>query len=178
MNRDESEQVALAVVEDRRNNTAQFDLAYIDVDGQEILAAFDSCSSTTLIHRELTEEENIKVEKTTDDSKIAGIGGVATGKVVSLILCDREGRQIKINASVVDEIATLKKKDKDKFELLTRESADEVKRIKCYENITKENFQQVPGGKIKMLLGQDIGGDSSLKKYQPINAASKFQNIG
>ena len=61
MNRDESEQVALAVVEDRRNNTAQFDLAYIDVDGQEILAAFDSCSSTTLIHRDLTEEEKIKV---------------------------------------------------------------------------------------------------------------------
>ena len=32
MNKNESEQVALAVVEDRRNNTAQFDLAYIDVD--------------------------------------------------------------------------------------------------------------------------------------------------
>ena len=70
MNRNESEQVALAVVEDRRNNTAQFDLAYIDVDGQEILAAFDSCSSTTLIHRELTEEGNIQVERTTENSKL------------------------------------------------------------------------------------------------------------
>ena len=159
MNKNESEEVALAVVEDRRNNTAQFDLAYIDVDGQEILAAFDSCSSTTLIHRELTEEEKIKVEKTNDDSKINGIGGMASGKVVSLILADKDGRKIKVNASVVDEIATLKKKDKNKFELLTKESADAVRRIKGYENITKENFQQVPGGKIQMLLGQDIGGD-------------------
>ena len=49
----ESEKVALAVVEDRRQNLAQFDLAYIDVNGHEILAAFDSCSSTTLIERGL-----------------------------------------------------------------------------------------------------------------------------
>ena len=31
--------------------------------------------------------------------------------------------------------------------------------MKGYENVTKENFQQVPGGKIQMLLGLDIGGD-------------------
>ena len=94
-------------VEDRRNNTAHFDLAYIDVDGQEILAAFDSCSSTTLIHRELTDEGNIQVERTTENSKIAGIGGIANGKIVFLILSGRDGRQIKINASIVDEIATI-----------------------------------------------------------------------
>ena len=112
MNGDESEQVALAVVEDRRNDSAQFDLAYIDVDGQEILAAFDSCSSTTLIHRELTEEEKIKVEETKDGSKISGIGGVTKGRVVSLELSNKSGTRIKISASVVDEIATLKKKNK------------------------------------------------------------------
>ena len=50
MSKDESEQVAVEVVEDRTNNVAQFDLAYIDVNGQEVLAAFDTCSSTTLIH--------------------------------------------------------------------------------------------------------------------------------
>ena len=44
MDRSELDQVTLAVVEDRRGNMAQFDLAYIDVDGHEILAAFDSCS--------------------------------------------------------------------------------------------------------------------------------------
>ena len=79
MSRNESEQVTLAVVEDRRNNMAQFDLAYIDVEGHEILAAFDSCSSTTLIHRELTEEGDIQVERTTENSKIAGIGGTTDG---------------------------------------------------------------------------------------------------
>ena len=56
INTNASEQVALAVVEDRRDNLAQFHLAYIDIDGHEVLAAFDSCSSTTLIERELTEE--------------------------------------------------------------------------------------------------------------------------
>ena len=89
MNRDEAEQVALVVVEDRRNDTAQFDLTYKDVDGQEILASFDSCSSTTLIHRELTEEEKIRVEETKGDSKINGIGGVAKGRLVSLELSDK-----------------------------------------------------------------------------------------
>ena len=38
--------------------------------------------------------------------------------------------RIRINASVVDEIATLKKKDKARFDLLTEESAEEKSR--CY----------------------------------------------
>ena len=54
------EKIALAVIEDRRENLAQFDLAYIDVNGHEILAAFDSCSSTTLIERELSENKKIQ----------------------------------------------------------------------------------------------------------------------
>ena len=78
---------------------------------------------------------------------------------MSLELSNRYGTRIRINASVVDEIATLKKKDKARFELLTEESAEEVKHIEGYENVTKENFQQVPGGKIQMLLGLDIGND-------------------
>ena len=51
-----TEQVTLGVTEDRRENMSQFDLAYIDVDGQEVLAAFDSCSTATLLLRELIEE--------------------------------------------------------------------------------------------------------------------------
>ena len=47
--RKETEQVTLGVTEDRRENTSQFDLAYIDVSGQEVLAAFDSCSKATLL---------------------------------------------------------------------------------------------------------------------------------
>ena len=158
-NLDKSEQVALMVVEDRRNNVAQFDLAYVDIDGEEILAAFDSCSSTTVIHRELVDEERIKVIKTQDKSDIKGIGGTAKGKVVTMDLTNRYGTRIRINASVVDEIATLKKKDRTRFELLTEESADEVKRLEGYKDITKDNFQQTPGGKIQILLGLDVGND-------------------
>ena len=58
-----------------------------------------------------------------------------------MILSGRDGRQIKINASIVEEIATIKKKDKNRFEMLTKESADAVRRIKCYENVTENNFQ-------------------------------------
>ena len=43
--------------------------------------------------------------------------------------------------------------------MLTEESADAVKKIRGYENVTKNNFQRVPGGKIQMLLGLDIGRD-------------------
>ena len=160
MDKEEPEQVALAVVEDRRKNISQFDLAYIDVDGQEVLAAFDTCSTTTLIHRELVEGGKIKVTETQDDAEISGIGGVTKGRVVTLELFNRSGTmKIIIKASVVDEITTLRKKDKNRFDLLTRESVDAIKHKKGYEDVTKENFQQVPGGKIQMLLGQDIGQD-------------------
>ena len=110
-------------------------------------------------HTPRTDRGNIEVQRSTENSKIASIGGIANGKIVSLILSGRDGRQIKINASIVDEIATLKKKDKNRFEMLMRESADAVRRIKGYENVTENNFQQVPGGKIQMLLGLDIGRD-------------------
>ena len=123
-----TKQVALAVVEDRRNNLAQFDLAYIDINGHEVLAAFDSCSSTTLIERELMEEKDLQFEKTNEKSKIAGIGGTTDGKVVSLVLSSRDGRQIKINASIVEEIATIKKKDINRFKQATKESANAVKK--------------------------------------------------
>ena len=36
------EQVALTIIEDRRKNLSQFDLAYIDVGGEDVLAAFNT----------------------------------------------------------------------------------------------------------------------------------------
>ena len=63
------EHTTLVVVEDRRNNEAQFDLAYTNIDGVEILTAFDSCSNTTLIHKELISEGKIQVLKT--EEKVA-----------------------------------------------------------------------------------------------------------
>ena len=49
----------------------------------------------------------------------------------------------------------LQKKHEDRFSQLTRESADALKKKKGFERVTEENFQQVPRGKIQMLLGQN-----------------------
>ena len=46
----ETKEVAFRVTEDRRRNTSQVDTGYVN--GQEVLAAFDSCSTLTLIHHE------------------------------------------------------------------------------------------------------------------------------
>ena len=87
---EESEQVTLGVTEDRRKNMSQFDLAYIDVSGQEVLAAFDICSTTTLIYRELIDEGKLEVINTSINSNVNGIGGVAKGKVVEVKLHTRK----------------------------------------------------------------------------------------
>merc|ERR1711873_399062 len=47
---DEIERTTLLVVEDRRNNEAQFDVAYTNIDAKKILTTFDSGSNATLIH--------------------------------------------------------------------------------------------------------------------------------
>ena len=139
----------------------------------EILTAFDSCSNTTLVHKELVDEGRINVIKTQDSSNIKGIGGTTKGKVVTMDLTNRHGTRIRINASVVDEIATLKKKDKARFDLLTEESAEEVRRQEGYENITKNNFQLVPGGKIQMLVGLDVGNDFFPKEISTFRSGLK-----
>ena len=99
----ETNQVTLGITEDRRKNISQFDLAYIDVGGEEVLAAFDSCSTATLIHRELIDEGKLKVTETSSSSNINGIGGVAKGKVVEIKLESRnKDKSIVINTTVVD----------------------------------------------------------------------------
>ena len=102
----------------------------------------------------------MKVTEDTDDAEINGIGGVAKGRVVELNLESRTGvKTIVIKATVVDEIMNLRKKHENRFSLLRKENADALKKKKGFEKVTKENFQQVPGGKIQMLLGQNIGQD-------------------
>ena len=103
-------------MEDRRNNEAQFDLAYADIDGEEILTAFDSCSNTTL---------------------------------------------------------TIKNKDKERYEKLKYESAEEVERVKGYESAIADNFQLVPGGKIQLLLGLDVGNDFFPKEISTFRSGLK-----
>ena len=110
----ETEQVTLGVTEDRNENTSQFDLAYIDVSGQEVLAAFDSCSTVTLLLRELIEEGKIEIKETPNRSKINGIGGAARGELVEIKLYSRnKERCIVITAAIVDEIMRLRPKDED-----------------------------------------------------------------
>ena len=146
---EETEQVTLGVTEDRRKNISQFDLAYIDISGEVVLAAFDSCSTSTLIHRELIDEGKIEVTKTSSNSNINGIGGVAKGKVVEVKLYSRnEEKSIVINATVVDEIMHLPVKDGDRFDQLTMASAEALRNKEGFTKVTKNNFQQVPGGKI------------------------------
>ena len=69
-NEGKTDQVSLVVTEDRRKNISQFDLAYIDVGGAEVLTAFDTCSTATLIHRELIEEGKLEVTETSSNSNI------------------------------------------------------------------------------------------------------------
>ena len=40
-------------MEDRKGNTVQFDLAYVEVDEQKVLTVFDNASTTTLLLRDL-----------------------------------------------------------------------------------------------------------------------------
>ena len=167
------EHTTLVVVEDRRNNEAQFDLAYTDIDGEEILTAFDSCSNTTLIHKELINEGKVQVLKTEERSSIKGIGGTAKGKVVEFEFTNRYGTRARIKASVVDEITTIKNKDKNRYEKLKNESAEEVKKVKGYENATADNFQLVPGGKIQLLLGLDVGNDFFPKEISTFKSGLK-----
>ena len=88
-------------------------------------------------------------------------------------LTNRYGTTIRINASVVDEIATIKKKDKTRYDLLIKESTEEVKRQKGYENITRDNFQLVPGGKIQLLIGLDVGNDFFPKEISTFRSGLK-----
>ena len=149
----------LVVVEDRRNNKAQFDLAYTNIDGEKVLTTFDNCSNVTLILEELIKEKRIKVLHTEESSNIEGIGGAARGKVVEFEISNRFGKRIRIKASVVDKIAFVPPLKRENYKELIDASVKEVRKAKGFENATADNFQMVPGGKIELLLGLDAGSD-------------------
>ena len=74
------------------------------VSGEEVLAAFDSCSTATLIHCGLIDEGKVEVTKTSSNSNINGIGGIARGKVVEVKLHSRNKEKFIVsNATVVDD---------------------------------------------------------------------------
>ena len=149
----------LLVVEDRRNNKAQFDLAYTNIDGEKVLTTFDNCSNATLILEDLIKDKRIKVLHTEESSNIEGIGGAAKGKVVEFEISNRFGKRIRIKASVVDKIAFVPPLKRENYKELIDASVKEVRKEKGFENATADNFQMVPGGKIELLLGLDAGSD-------------------
>merc|ERR1712240_949683 len=130
----------LVVVEDRRNNKAQFDLAYTNIDGEKVLTTFDTCSNVTLIVEELIKDERIKVLHTEENSNIEGIGGAARGKVVEFEISNRFGKRIRIKASVVDKIATVPFVQQSKYNELIEASVQEVRKEKGFESATADNF--------------------------------------
>ena len=89
-NIEEIEQVTLGVTEDRRENTSQFDLAYVDVSGEKVLTAFDNAFTATLLLCELVEEGKIEIKEILNKSKINGIGGAARGELVEVRLNSRD----------------------------------------------------------------------------------------
>merc|ERR1712240_468768 len=155
----EIEHTTLLVVEDRRNNKAQFDLAYTNVDGEKVLTTFDNCSNATLILEDLIQEKRIKVLHTEESSNIEGVGGATKGKVVEFEISNRFGKRIRIKASVVDKIAFVPPLEKENYKELIDASVQEVRKAEGFEYTTADNFQLVPGGKIELLLGLDAGTD-------------------
>ena len=163
----------LLVVEDRRNNKAQFDLAYTNIDGEKVLTTFDNCSNATLILEDLIKEKRIKVLHTEESSNIEGIGGAAKGKVVEFEISNRFGKRIRIKASVVDKIAFVPPLQQENYKELIDASVQEVRKAKGFENATADNFQMVPGGKIELLLGLDAGSDFFPKEISNFKSGLK-----
>ena len=170
----EIEHTTLLVVEDRRDNKAQFDLAYTNIDGEKVLTTFDNCSNATLILEDLIKEGRIKVLHTEERSDIKGIGGSAKGKVVEFEISNRFGKRIRIKASVVDKIAFVPPLEKEKYKELIDASVQEVRKAKGFENATADNFQIVPGGKIELLLGLDAGNDFFPKEISTYKSGLKI----
>ena len=148
-------------------------MAYTNIDGNKILTTFDNCSNTTLIHKDLIHERKIQVLKTEESSSIKGIGGTAKGKVVEFEISNREGTRVRIKASVVDKIAIVPPKDEQRYKELIHDSIKEVRKARGYEKATIDNFQLVPGGKIELLLGLDVGHDFFPKEISTYKSGLK-----
>ena len=73
-------------------------------------------------------------------------------------------RSIVITAAVVDEIMQLPQKNENRYEQLTKSSVEALKKKKEFGAITEGNFQQAPGGKTQVLIGQNVGQDFSRMK--------------
>ena len=99
---------------------------------------------------------------------------MARGKVVEVKLYSRNEEKYRvINATVVKEIMHLPIKNEDRFNQLIKSSAEALKHNKNVTAVTEHNFQQVPGGKIQILIGQNIGQDFFPEDVATMNCGLK-----
>ena len=68
----------------------------------------------------------------------------------------------------------LQRKHEDRFNQLTKSSAEALRKREGFTKITENNFQQVPGGKIQMLLGQNVGQDFFPKEIATFTCGLKI----
>ena len=75
---------------------------------------------------------------------------------------------------MVDKIMNLQRKNEDRFNQLTKSSAEALRKREGFAKIKESNFQQVPGGKIQMLLGQNVGQDFFPKEIATFTCGLKI----
>ena len=161
INDDEINVISDYNVEDRRRSEVQFDFAEIQGEnGCSFLAMFDTASNTTLILRELIENGTVRAKYTNDIQLVKGTGNISeSADVAEVVLTRTDGKTIKVHALVVDNIINTEIKSKYNIEHVTQQCVEKLKKISGYDGIREENFQQVLGGRVEVLFGQNVGLD-------------------
>ena len=68
----------------------------------------------------------------------------------------RDGTVVRVNVNVVDDIITTKRQDDDTASRLAHYSAKILSKDPQYRHVQAKNFQQALGGRIELLLGQNL----------------------
>ena len=94
------------------------------------------------------------------NADIQGIGGNAEGKTVEITLRKRGGEApARVTAAIVPNITRIMKKDENVFRQLINSSVNELKHQPNAQGIHERKFQMCTGGRVDMLLGQNMGQD-------------------
>ena len=124
--------------------------------GTGIITVFNSASTTTLVLQELIKRGELKIRMTGEFQCISGIGGRTKSEVGELTLTRNDGTVVTANVNVVDEILTTKKQSKETLNRLAQYAAQIIREYPEYRDVQADNFQQVEGGRIELLLGQNL----------------------
>ena len=78
--------------------------------------------------------------------------------MVEIVLHTKDRKKsARITAAVVDDIMTIHLKDSNSFEQVTQLSVSAINKEPEYKSVKKDDFQQVLGGQIQILIGQNLG---------------------